>query len=263
MDSVPRLLKRAMFSKTSAPHVGPRLVNVGSSTATLPERGAQMPEPTFTKIYGRTFPGAATNSYRAGLYIKRNEEEVYSGVPRWVARGQKGEKLMSLNAQDNRPCGQLRTWLMPLAALVLFTFWAWPASASLGGDVNSVQADQAKMKAAQRTTQAKQAYTVQEITTPYGTVVREYVSPAGQVFGVAWRGPFLPDFQQLFGNYYGQFAQAVQAQHAAQPRRSRNAPLAIDQPGLVVHSGGHTRAYAGQAYVPDLLPQNVNPSDVK
>jgi hypothetical protein len=170
---------------------------------------------------------------------------------------------MKLDAQYKRSLAKLRAGMIPLAVAILSVSLVLPASASLGGDVNSIQADQAKMKATQRTTQTKQAYTVQEITAPTGTVVREYVSPSGQVFGVAWRGPFLPDFQQLFGNYYEQFTQNVQTQHAAQPRRSRNAPLAIDQPGLVVRSGGRRRAYAGQAYIPNMLPQNVNPSDIK
>jgi hypothetical protein len=138
-----------------------------------------------------------------------------------------------------------------------------PASASLGGNVDSVQADQAKMKADRRTSQANDKYTVHEITTPYGTIVREYVSPAGTVFGVAWRGPFLPDFQQIFGSYYEQFAQASQTQRTAQPRRSRNLPLAIEQPGLVVHSAGHMRAYSGHAYVPQLIPQNVDPKEIQ
>ena len=114
------------------------------------------------------------------------------------------------------------------------------AAAALGGDVTSVEADRQQMKA-QRAVQAKQNYSVHEITTPYGTVVREYVSPDGKVFGVAWRGPFLPNFQQLLGDSYAKFAQAAQDARSAQPRRSRNAPLTVEQPDLVMHSGA-TRA---------------------
>ena len=84
------------------------------------------------------------------------------------------------------------------------------ASAALGGDVTSVQADRQQMKATRST--AVQAvdskYTVHEITTPYGTMVREYVSPDGKVFGVAWRGPFLPNFQQLLGDSYASLSRA-------------------------------------------------------
>ena len=102
-----------------------------------------------------------------------------------------------------------------------------------------------------------------ELTTPYGTTVREYVSPDGKVFGVAWRGPFLPNLQQLLGDSYQTFAQAAQNARNAQPRRSRNAPLTVEQPDLVVHSGGHARAYVGQAYIPGMIPQGVSASDIK
>jgi hypothetical protein len=136
------------------------------------------------------------------------------------------------------------------------------ASAALGGDVGSVVTDQQQMKAT-RAVRANTRYTVHEITTPYGTIVREYVSPDGKVFGVAWRGPFLPDLQQILGSYYGQFVQGSQEARAAQPRRSRNVPLTVEQPELVLHSGGRMRAYAGHAYVPGMIPQGVAAQEIR
>src|SRR5215470_13246417 len=76
--------------------------------------------------------------------------------------------------------------------------------AALGGDVNSVLADQAQMKAQRRVTQMK-AYSVHEMQSQTGTTVREFVSPDGKVFGVAWRGQSLPNFQQVLGSYYDEF----------------------------------------------------------
>jgi hypothetical protein len=115
-----------------------------------------------------------------------------------------------------------------------------------------------------RTVRANDAtYTVHEITTSYGTVVREYVTPDGKVFGVAWRGPFMPNLQQLLGDSYGEFSQAAQAARSGPVKRSRNAPLSVTQPDLVVHSGGHMRAYAGRAYLPGLLPAGVDPKEIK
>ncbi len=154
--------------------------------------------------------------------------------------------------------------LTVLMAGLLFTSLFLPsrASAALGGNVDSVQADQARMKAA-RAVQSHANYSVQEITTPYGTVVREYVSPSGTVFGVAWRGPFLPNLQQLLGTYYGEFAQAAQQARQTEPRRSRNAPLTVQQPDLVMFSGGHTRAYAGHAYVPGMIPPGVDAQEIR
>jgi Protein of unknown function (DUF2844) len=150
-----------------------------------------------------------------------------------------------------------------LAGLVISSlFVPLRASAALGGDVTSVEADQKEMKA-KRAVQASGRYSVHEISTPYGTVVREYVSPDGKVFGVAWRGPFLPNFQQILGDYYGRYVQGAQAARAAQPGRSRNVQLTVEQPELVMHSGGHMRAYTGHAYVPGMIPQGVAAQEIR
>jgi hypothetical protein len=128
-----------------------------------------------------------------------------------------------------------------------------PALAALGGDVSSVQEDQAQMKGTLKTTEA-QAYTVHEITAA-GNTVKEYVSPAGKVFAITWRGQFIPNMQQLLGTYFDQYAQAAKAQRESHPGHR---PLNIQQPGLVVQNGGHMRSYVGRAYVPDMVPQGVN-----
>lgn len=132
---------------------------------------------------------------------------------------------------------------------------ARPAFAELGGDEASVQADLTQMHAVRRI-ERSQAYTMHEIQTPPGTVVREYVSPAGKVFAISWQGPATPDFRQLLGPYFDQLQRA-------QAKRNGRGPLLIDQPGLVFHSGGHMRAFAGRAYIPDLVPQGVNPDTIR
>jgi hypothetical protein len=138
-------------------------------------------------------------------------------------------------------------------ALLMLTL-PLPALAALGGDVSSVQEDQAQMKGTLKTTEA-QAYTVHEITTAGNTVVKEYVSPAGKVFAITWRGQFIPNMQQLLGTYFDQYAQAAKAQRESHPGHR---PLNIQQPGLVFQNGGHMRSYVGRAYVPDMVPQGVN-----
>jgi hypothetical protein len=149
------------------------------------------------------------------------------------------------------------TWLGSIALLLLVL--PFPASAELGGDATSVLADQAHMKASLKTTQTE-AYTVHEIQAPSGTVVREYVSPAGKVFAVAWRGPFLPDLHQLLGASFAPFTQAVQAQKR---QRTGHGPVLIQQEGLVVKSAGHARNFFGKAYLPELLPEGVNAGDIR
>ncbi len=76
-----------------------------------------------------------------------------------------------------------------------------PAVAVLGDTAASVLNDQARMKGTLRSVDNR-TYVMHEITTPSGTVVREFASPQGAVFGVAWEGQFKPDLQQLLGPYY-------------------------------------------------------------
>jgi hypothetical protein len=127
-----------------------------------------------------------------------------------------------------------------------------PAWAALGGDVASVQNDMVQMRASLKITHA-QAYTVHEMQQSSGTVVREFVSPAGQVFAVAWQGPFLPDMKQILGTYFSRYEQVG----IARPRRAQG-PLMIDTPELVLESSGHMQSYRGRAYVPTMVPQGVS-----
>jgi hypothetical protein len=143
-------------------------------------------------------------------------------------------------------------------ALVLLVA-ALPVWASLGGDASSVQTDQVHMQGTRQTT-TTQSYTVSEIRAATGTVVREYASSTGTVFAIAWHGPWPPDMHQLLGSYFEQYVQAAKAQSAARMGRR---PLMIEQPGLVVQSGGHPRAFSGKAYVPEMLPQGVRAEDLR
>jgi hypothetical protein len=152
---------------------------------------------------------------------------------------------------------KLVLWAAILSATMLMI--ALPAFAGLGEDVSSVQADQAHMQGNLRVTQA-QVYTVHEIQAPTGIVVREYVSTSGKVFAVAWQGPWPPDIRQILANYFGQYQQAAQAQ--ANSRAGRR-PLVIQQPGLVVQSGGHMRSFAGRAYIPEMLPKGVSAEAIR
>lgn len=135
-------------------------------------------------------------------------------------------------------------------ALLLALLSSVPALAALGAGEDSVAADQAQLKATRRIV-AGQQYSVHEIQTAAGTVIREYVSAQGQVFAVVWRGPQLPDLQQILGAYFADF------QAAGQGRRAGRGPLQVQQPGLVLHSGGHMRAFMGHAYLPQALPAGV------
>ncbi|HEY6308011.1 MAG TPA: DUF2844 domain-containing protein [Candidatus Angelobacter sp.] len=139
---------------------------------------------------------------------------------------------------------------MPLLAFAL------PAVAELGGNVSSIQADQEHMKGTRRVT-TNAAYSVHEIQAATGTTVREFVSPSGTVFAVAWQGPATPDLQQLLGAYFGQFTQAIQT------KRAGRGPVSVRQEGLVVEAGGHMRSFSGRAYLPQMMPQGVSSEAIK
>ncbi|HKT87787.1 MAG TPA: DUF2844 domain-containing protein [Candidatus Sulfotelmatobacter sp.] len=129
------------------------------------------------------------------------------------------------------------------------------AFAALGGDVSSIQADQAHMRAQRRVVQ-NAAYTVHEMQTESATVVREFVSPDGKVFGISWQGPTRPDLQQMLGNYYSEFA-------ASRPTRRMHGPVTIRTQNLIIQSGGHMRALTGRAFVPAMVPADVRVEDIK
>jgi hypothetical protein len=130
-----------------------------------------------------------------------------------------------------------------------------PAFAALGGDQASIDADVAQMKGT-RTVTSNERYVIHEIVLPSGTSVREYVS-AGRVCAVAWRGPWLPDMRILLGTYFDQYSRA------ARHNRSSHRPFAVDEPGLVVHAGGHMRAFFGEAHVPALLPAGASVEELR
>lgn len=134
-----------------------------------------------------------------------------------------------------------------------------PVFGSLGGDVTSVEADRAKMEATLQTT-SRQLYTVHEMHTANNVTVREFVSPQGKVFGVAWQGSARPDMKQLLGAYFDQYTQAEQKQEA---KRVGRAPLLIQEPGFVMQMSGHMRALTGRAYIPQLVPTGVRTEELR
>jgi len=130
-----------------------------------------------------------------------------------------------------------------------------PALAALGGDAASVESDRVSMKGAMRVTPTVD-YSVHEIQTASGIVIREYVSAAGKVFAVSWRGSGIPDLAQLLGSYSEPLRQA-----AAHPHYNHH-HLNIETTDVVMQSTGHLRTRYGRAWVPAMLPQNFSPKDI-
>jgi hypothetical protein len=94
-------------------------------------------------------------------------------------------------------------------------------------------------------------YTVSQTTLDAGTTVREYVDASGVVFGVSWSGPFLPNLKELLGPYFDQMTSAQE--------RQRQRPQVINQPDVVIQSGGHMGAFQGRAWLTGKLPAGFDP----
>jgi hypothetical protein len=146
----------------------------------------------------------------------------------------------------------------PIHGFVILLVLTLPmaAFAALGENESSIQADQDQMRATRSITRTA-THAVHELQTPVGHVIREYVSPSGTVFGIAWQGPTKPDLKQLLGSHFDEL------QPSTQTTRIRRGPVVIRQPGLVFEMGGHMRAFAGRAYIPELLPAGVEADSIR
>jgi hypothetical protein len=142
------------------------------------------------------------------------------------------------------------------AFVAIFAVSSLPAFGALGGDDSSVASDQARLKASVRVL-ARPSYSVHEMFTPTGTIVRQFASPAGIVFGISWQG-FAPDLQQLLGEHFEEYVVEATSQRG---RRGRG--VHIDTGDLVVETGGHMRFVVGRAWLRSKLPQGVSADAVQ
>jgi len=140
-----------------------------------------------------------------------------------------------------------------LGVLLILTLGTVPAWAVLGQYESSVSVDQQYLRSEDRV-QAFQAYKVHQLTTTNGTIVREYISPKGLVFGVAWQAPFMPSMQQLLGSYITKLQTATPTQTHVQHMRG----VIVKTNDFVFVNHGHLRLWKGSAYVPSLIPSNVS-----
>jgi hypothetical protein len=145
---------------------------------------------------------------------------------------------------------------LAFSAAVLVT--ARPVRATLGGAADSVESDRRALFAVRGGTTVHNSYSVEEIDYG-GTALREYVSPDGIVFAIAWNGIRHPDLTALLGSYSGPYNKALQ-KTPCQPG-ARHLSLKAD--GVVVQKWGHVRNLQGRAYVPDLIPPGVALDEIR
>ncbi len=133
------------------------------------------------------------------------------------------------------------------------------AQAALGEAADSVTTDQRALSAPKVTTKAPSSvYSVQEVTSDVVSV-REYVSPSGIVFALAWNGVAQPDLAVLLGSYADDYEKARRQASQFPGRRSSR----VKTQRVVVETWGHMRDLHGRAYAPALMPQGVNIDEIK
>ncbi|MEM5313579.1 DUF2844 domain-containing protein [Paraburkholderia sp. JHI869] len=157
-------------------------------------------------------------------------------------------------------CATLTCAALGAAAPALAELGGAPTPAPAGAVSSSVNAAVVHAASGVASATSAASYTVTQTTFATGTIVREYVSAAGTVFGIAWNGPIMPNLPALLGSYFSQYDSARVAQRTANPGRG---PLNVELPGLVVRSGGHMGAFSGQAWLPQSLPAGVSAADIQ
>jgi len=131
--------------------------------------------------------------------------------------------------------------------------------ATLGESADSVASDRKALSAVQRATTSHNGYTVHEFASE-ATTIREYVSPSGIIFGIAWNGLTYPDLTSLLGSYAGEYHDALQ-QTPRKPGLRRHSAVRTDR--VVVEKWGHVRNLQGRAYAPALVPPGVSIDEIK
>ena len=144
------------------------------------------------------------------------------------------------------------------ALLALSLISCPPADATLGGRADTVDADGRALQGVHRAATSHRGYTVQEVVADASTV-REYLTPSGVVFGIAWNGNIHPDLEQLLGSYWGEYSAVRDAAGRKPGRRGRQ----VKTDNVVVEKWGHMRNLRGRAYLPSLVPTGVTSDEIK
>ena len=140
--------------------------------------------------------------------------------------------------------------------LLMLIMGSVPAWAVLGEDVSTVNADVQVLRGQHRMF-TRVGYNLHQITTADGSIVNEFVSPSGVVFGLSWQGHFMPNLPQLLGSYLSNFQQGERT------RVVRRRSVTIEGDNFVFFSMGQMRSFRGRAYVPGLVPANLTPEVVQ
>lgn len=145
-----------------------------------------------------------------------------------------------------------------ICLLGIFFALAQQAHGTLGESADSIESDRNALSAVRHAASVRKGYTVQEVGSG-SSVVREYVSQSGIVFGIAWNGLVHPDLMQLLGSYSGEYYEALKQT----PRKPGRRRLEVKTDQVVVEKWGHMRNLQGRAYAPALIPAGVRVDEIR
>ncbi|MGE5172475.1 MAG: DUF2844 domain-containing protein [Betaproteobacteria bacterium] len=154
--------------------------------------------------------------------------------------------------------GMFSAFFLELCLISAVLATAQPAQATLGRPIDSIISDRKALSAALGAKKAYTGYTVQEIVSD-SVRVREYISPAGIIFGIAWNGLTHPDLTPLLGSYAREYREALRQTPRTPGRRFST----VKTSRLVVEKWGHMRNLRGRAYAPALIPTGVSVDEIK
>ncbi len=141
------------------------------------------------------------------------------------------------------------------------------ARAELGGRAEPFASG--SMVAVSRSVDQRGNYAIRTTLLGSGTRITEYVAVSTRakadsasstepvVFALAWSGPFLPDLKVLLGAHFDSLA----AESGTRSRAGQSG-ITVNQPEVVIRSGGRMRAFAGRAWLPTALPPGFDVHDL-
>jgi hypothetical protein len=151
--------------------------------------------------------------------------------------------------------GDPRLKRVALSVLLTVALVPHAARAALGEPEATAATDTQQLKGTIKSTESTN-YRVHEIQLPSGAVLREFAA-GGNVFAVAWSGSSKPNLRQALGQYFDVYVSAAKA------KRTGRHPVAIEQNGLVVQTGGHMRAFTGRAYLVKAIPAGTTLEEIR
>ena len=151
-----------------------------------------------------------------------------------------------------------KAWLLFVSLGLCGLVFSHEVCATLGQYADSIESDARVLSAVQRSARHLGPYSVHEVDS-VSVKVREYVSPTGVVFAIAWNGLIHPDLTPLLGSFNSQYKEAL----SATPRQHGVRRLRVKAADVVVEKWGHMRNLQARAYAPALIPRGVSTDELR